>query len=82
MPQTIEVEIDAEGHIQPLEKLPLHHKGKTRALLTILPDQRATRAGRTKPNTPGHGVLTATRSVTLDDMDAAIRARGINCDRR
>ena len=38
MLQTIEVEIDAKGHIHPLEKLPLLHKGKLRALLTILPD--------------------------------------------
>ena len=37
MLQTIEVEIDAKGHIHPLEALPLPQKGKTRALLTILP---------------------------------------------
>jgi len=37
MLQTIEVEIDAKGHIHPLEALPLPQKGKSRALLTILP---------------------------------------------
>lgn len=41
MLQTIEVEIDAKGHIHPLEKLPLPLKGKSRALLTILPADSA-----------------------------------------
>ena len=38
MLQTIGVEIDARGHIHPVEKLPLPHKGKSRTLLTILSD--------------------------------------------
>jgi len=78
MLKTIEVEIDAKGHIHPLEKLPLPHKGKSRALLTILPDlpvvqKRSDTAGR---KTSAFGVLTATRSVTLDEMEAAIHTRG------
>lgn len=76
MLQTIEVEIDAKGHIHPLEKVPLPPKGKSRALLTILPDQPAARAGRAKRKIPAYGVLTATRSVTLEEMEAAIHARG------
>jgi hypothetical protein len=74
MLQTIEVEIDAKGHIHPLEKLLLPHKGKSRALLTILPDQPAAKAGRAKRETPAYGVLTAARSVTLEEMEAAIHA--------
>ena len=77
MLQTIEVEIDAEGHIHPLEKLPLPLKGISRALLTILPEQPA---GRQRPvisrETPAFGVLTASRAVTLDEMEAAIHTRG------
>jgi hypothetical protein len=78
MLQTIEVEIDAKGHIHPLEALPLPHKGKSRALLTILPAfpavQRQTKS--VGQEVPACGVLTASRSVSLDDMEAAIHARG------
>lgn len=78
MLQTIEVEIDAKGHIHPLEKLPLPHKGKSRALLTILPAfpaaQRQTK--NVGQEMPAFGVLTASRSVSLNDMEAAIHARG------
>ncbi len=78
MLQTIEVEIDAKGHIHPLEALPLPQKGKSRALLTILPAtsvvQRQTKSLGQK--TPAFGVLTASRSVSLDEMEAAIHARG------
>ncbi|MBI2354272.1 MAG: hypothetical protein HYV06_04445 [Deltaproteobacteria bacterium] len=78
MLQTFEVEIDAKGHIHPLEKLPLLHKGKSRALLTILPDLPATmeQTAITGRETPAFGILTATRSVTLDEMEAAIHTRG------
>lgn len=78
MLQTIEVEIDAKGHIHPLEKLPLPQKGKSRALLTILPAFPAVRK-QTKnvgQEVPAFGVLTSPRSVSLDDMEAVIRARG------
>ncbi len=77
MLQTIEVEIDAKGHIHPLEKLPLLHNGKSRALLTILPDfpaktKQSATIGR---ETPAFGILTATRSVTIDEMEAALHTR-------
>ena len=77
MLQTIEVEIDAKGHIHPLEKLPLPQKGKSRALLTILPAfpavQRQTKS--VGQEAPAFGVLASSRSVSLDDMEAAIHER-------
>jgi hypothetical protein len=78
MLQTIEVEIDAKGHIHPLEKLPLPLKGKSRAILTILPPLTAPqkRTGSISEETPVYGVLTASRSVSLEEMDTAIRKRG------
>jgi hypothetical protein len=78
MLQTIEVEIDAKGHIHPLEKLPLPHKGKSRALLTILPTipEVRRRTGAAGQETPAFGVLTASRSVSIDEMEAAIHSRG------
>lgn len=74
MLQTIEVEIDAKGHIHPLEKLPLPLKGKSRALLTILPSMpdEQTSAARI----PACGVLSANRTVSLEEMEVAIRSRG------
>lgn len=74
MLQTIEVEIDTKGHIHPLEKFPVPHKGKSRALLTILPSRPAVRR---QPDivgqeTPAFGVLKASRSVSLSEMEAAI----------
>ena len=78
MLQTIEVEIDAKGHIHPLEALPLPQKGKSRALLTILPatsvvQRQAKSLGQ---ETPAFGVLKTSRSAALDEMEAAIHARG------
>jgi hypothetical protein len=75
MLQTIEVEIDAKGHIHPLEKIPLPHKGKSRALLTILPAVRR-RSSATIQENSAFGVLTASRSVSLDEMETAIHSRG------
>ncbi|MFZ3207342.1 MAG: hypothetical protein WA140_00685 [Geobacteraceae bacterium] len=78
MLQTIEVEIDAKGHIHPLEKMPHLHKGKTRALLTILPDlpAKTKQTVVTGQESQAFGVLTASRSVTLEEMEAAIHTRG------
>ena len=78
MLQTIEVEIDAKGHIHPLEKIPLPLKGKSRALLTILPTLPAVRrqTGTAGQETPAFGVLTASRTVSLDEMETAIHTRG------
>jgi hypothetical protein len=77
MLQTIEVEIDAKGYIHPLEKLPLSHTGKTRALLTILPFQSMTQQQSDIASycTPACGILTASRSVSLDEMETVIRKR-------
>lgn len=78
MLQTIEVEIDTKGHIHPLEKLPLPLKGKSRALLTILPALQAVRrqTGIAGQETSAFGVLTASRSVSIEEMEAAIHTRG------
>jgi len=78
MLQTIEVEIDAKGHIHPLEKLPIPRKGKSRALLTILPALPAARrrSDIASLETPAFGVLAASRSVSLDEMETAIHTRG------
>ena len=78
MLQTIEVEIDAKGHIHPLEKLPLPLKGKSRAILTILPPLTAPQqqTENIKEETPAYGVLTASRSVSLEEMEEAIHLKG------
>jgi hypothetical protein len=78
MLQTIEVEIDAKGHIHPLEKLPLPQKGKTRALLTILPAFPVVprQVKSIDSDAPAFGVLTASRFVSLEEMEAAIHTRG------
>lgn len=77
MLQTIEVEIDTKGHIHPLEKIPLPLKGKSRALLTILPVLPSVRLrSNIGLETPAFGVLTASRSVSIDEMEAAIHTRG------
>lgn len=78
MLKTIEVEIDAKGHIHPLEKLPVPQKGKSRALLTILqaPPLVQRRSVSVSRQTPAFGVLTASRSVSIDEMETAILDRG------
>jgi len=75
MLQTIEVEIDVKGHIHPLEQLPLPIKGKSRALLTILPTVRH-RSDTVSQQTPAFGVLSSSRSVSLEEMEASVRTRG------
>jgi hypothetical protein len=78
MLQTIEVEIDAKGHIHPLEKLPLPYKGKSRALLTILPGLPAAqrRPKSADQQIPAFGVLSASKFVSLDEMETVIHERG------
>jgi hypothetical protein len=58
--------------------MPLPQKGKSRALLTILPALPAVRrqVGTAGQKTPVFGVLTASRSVSIEEMEAAIHARG------
>lgn len=75
MLQTIEVEIDAKGHIHPLEKFPVPTQGVSRALLTLLP----TPERKTRPLAVSEacGVLHASKSVSLEEMDEAVRLRGV-----
>lgn len=81
MLQTIEVEIDTKGHIHPLEKMPLPLDGKSRALLTILPAFPAVRRQTgTAQETPAFGVLTASRSVSIEEMETAIIQGAASCD--
>ncbi len=75
MLQTIEVEIDARGQIHPLEKLPIPKRGKTRAILTLLPAARRKVHTKTEQS-EACGVLTANCSVSIDEMDSVIRLRG------
>lgn len=78
MRQTIEVQIDINGEIHPLEsqlKLPAG-----RALLTLIDDNKELPAS--KPVTSNHfddlfGLFTATNSASLEDMDKAIRHRAV-----
>jgi hypothetical protein len=77
MLQTIKVEIDANGHIHPLEPLPKLPVG--RALLTLLetPDQKNTSAQ--KPDfQPLFGLLKTERSVSLEEMDAIVKQHARN----
>ncbi len=74
MLQTIEVEIDADEHIHPLEPLPKLPAG--RALLTLLdkPIPPASPANSQKPDFRGlFGLLKAERGVSLEEMDATIK---------
>lgn len=82
MLQTVEVDIDSSGHIEPLEVLPILPVG--RALLTFLPAaQVSSQAGRSAAAPAGDapplsslfGILRADRSATGEDMKAAIRRR-------
>jgi hypothetical protein len=85
MLQTIEVEIDARGHIHLLEPLPKLTAG--RALLTLLdsPMQMAAEANIEKPDFQGlFGLLKAGQGVSLEEMDEAIqqhaKAKFHDCD--
>ncbi len=79
MLQTIEVEIDATGHIAPLEVLPMP---AGRALLTLLPASEAA-ADQSPADLASElptlgtlfGILKAQGSATGDDIKAAIRRR-------
>lgn len=75
MLQTIEVEIDTNGLIKPLEQLPFPENGKARALLTLLPFQTSVQKQSTN-HLPAAGVLSSKSSVSLWEMDAIVRQRG------
>lgn len=72
MLQTIEVEIDANGAIQPMEHLPKLPAG--RALLTLLESPIQEPTATPKPDfKPLFGLLKAKQGVTLEEMDEAIK---------
>jgi hypothetical protein len=74
MLQTIEVEIDARGHIHPVEPLPKLPAG--RALLTLLdnPIPLVSPVNTKKADFRGlFGLLKAEHGVSLEEMDAAIK---------
>lgn len=77
MLQTIEVQIDANGHIQPVE--PLVRLPVGRGLLTLLDDnQSLTTAGKQETGNNFNdlfGIITATNTASLDDMKQAIYQR-------
>ena len=74
MLQTIEVQIDANGHIQPVE--PLVRLPVGRGLLTLLDDnQSLTTASKQETGNNFNdlfGIITATNTASLDDMKQAI----------
>lgn len=78
MLQTIEVQIDANGHIQPVE--PLVRLPAGRGLLTLLDDnQSLTVADKREAGNNFNdlfGIITATNTASLDDMKQAIYQRG------
>jgi hypothetical protein len=77
MLQTIEVQIDANGHIQPVE--PLVRLPVGRGLLTLLDDnQSLTTANKQEAGNNFNdlfGIITATNTASLDDMKQAIYQR-------
>ena len=77
MLHTIEVQIDANGHIQPVE--PLVRLPAGRGLLTLLDDNPSlTTADKQESENNFNdlfGVITATNTASLDDMKQAIYQR-------
>jgi hypothetical protein len=77
MLHTIEVQIDANGHIQPVE--PLVRLPAGRGLLTLLDDNLSfTAAGKRETGNNFNdlfGIITATSTASLDEMKQAIYQR-------
>jgi hypothetical protein len=77
MLQTIEVKIDENGHIQPVE--PLVRLPVGRALLTLLDNEAPNQPETPKTENPFDdlfGILKASHSVSLEDMELAIAKQG------
>jgi hypothetical protein len=73
MLQTIEVKIDENGHIKPVE--PLVRLPVGRALLTLLDNEAPNQPETPKTEKPFDdlfGIIKATHSVSLEDMEQAI----------
>ncbi|MEQ1546935.1 hypothetical protein [Methyloglobulus sp.] len=76
MLQTIEVKIDENGHIQPVE--PLVRLPVGRALLTLLDNEAPNQPETPKTEKPFDdlfGIIKATNTASLDDMKQAIYQR-------
>lgn len=76
MLQTIEVKIDENGHIQPVE--PLVRLPVGRALLTLLDNEVPNQPEKPKTEKPFDdlfGIIKATNTASLDDMKQAIYQR-------
>ena len=77
MLHTIEVQIDANGHIQPVE--PLVRLPVGRGLLTLLDDNQSLTTASTQETGNNFndlfGIITATNTASLDDMKQAIYQR-------
>jgi hypothetical protein len=76
MLETIEIEIDPNGYIRPIE--PTVRLSAGRALLTLLKENQIT----SKPLTQNvfedlFGILTAPQGATLEDMESAILQIGV-----
>ena len=75
MLQTIEVQIDTNGFIHTVD--PIKQLPAGRGLLTLLENTIATAKPKTqKPFDDLFGILTATHSVSLDDMECTIAQQG------
>ena len=79
MLQTIEVQIDFNGFINTVD--PIKQLPAGRGLLTLLENTIATAKPKTKTKTQKpfddlFGILTATHSVSLDDMERTIAQKG------
>lgn len=70
MLQTIEVKIDENGHIQPVE--PLVRLPVGRALLTLLDNEAPNKPKTENPFDDLFGILKASHSVSLEEMEQAI----------
>jgi hypothetical protein len=77
MLQTIEVQIDTNGYIHTVE--PVMQLPAGRGLLTLLENTITTAKPKTKTQKSFDdlfGILTATHSVSLDDMERTIAQQG------
>ena len=77
MLQTIEVQIDTNGFIHTVD--PIKQLPAGRGLLTLLENTIAAAKPKTKTQKPFDdlfGILTATHSVSLDDMERTIAQQG------
>ncbi len=77
MLQTIEVHIDTNGYIHPIE--PIKKLPTGRALLTLLDNTVTASELEIKPHQTFDdlfGILTATHTVSLDDMEQTIAQQG------